>query len=60
VVARDLALDFYRYTLEEGLPAAEAMRRLRASFGTPAAADTSTPLAYMFYGHPALHLVRAS
>lgn len=59
VVARDLALDFYRYTLEEGLPVAEAMRRLRASFGTPAAADTSTPLAYMFYGHPALHLVRA-
>ena len=60
VAARNLALDFYRYTLEDGLPVAEAMRRLRASFGTPTAADTSTPLAYMFYGHPALHLVWAS
>jgi CHAT domain-containing protein len=60
VAARNLALDFYPYTLEDGLPVAEAMRRLRASFGTPTAAHTSTPLAYMFCGHPALHLVRAS
>jgi CHAT domain-containing protein len=58
VVARDVALSFYAHVLDDGLPVAEAMRRIRSTFGTAAAAGTATPLAYTYYGHPSLRMHR--
>ena len=56
-VAKSIALDFYQRTLGEGLPVGEAVRQIRAGFGT-GEAGTATPLAYVFYGHPDLQLSR--
>ncbi len=53
-VARDVAVEFYRLTLEEGQAAGEAMRRIRQGFARDG--ESATPLAYVFYGHPELHL----
>ena len=56
-VAKGIALDFYQATLGDGLSVGEAVRRIRAGFGS-GQAGTATPLAYVFYGHPDLHLSR--
>jgi CHAT domain-containing protein len=60
VVARDVAWQFYALVLDDGLPVAEAMRRIRSTFGTAAAARTATPLAYAYYGHPSLRMHRGA
>ena len=56
-MAKGIALDFYQATLGDGLSVGEAVRRIRAGFGS-GQAGTATPLAYVFYGHPDLHLSR--
>ncbi|HQR80638.1 MAG TPA: CHAT domain-containing protein, partial [Actinomycetota bacterium] len=56
-VAKSIALDFYELTLNKGVPVGEAVRQIRAGFGT-GQAGTATPLAYVFYGHPDLQLSR--
>lgn len=56
-LAKDLSTTFYVEVLEQAVPVGEAMRRLRSRFGrTPVL--TATPLAYVYYGHPALVLDR--
>ncbi len=55
-VAREFAIDFYQQTVTEGLPVAEALRRLRKRFSASGQA-VSTYLAYTYYGHPELRLV---
>ncbi|MBA2470624.1 MAG: CHAT domain-containing protein [Chloroflexia bacterium] len=61
--AQDIARDFYRQALEENISPAEALRRRRASFGKDADGndiepDSAVNLAYQFFGHPNLRLVR--
>ena len=56
-VAKSIALDFYQRTLGDGQSVGEAVRQIRAGFGT-GQAGTATPLAYVFYGHPDLQLSR--
>lgn len=56
-VAKSIALDFYDRTLNKGEMVGEAVRQIRAGFGT-GQAGTATPLAYVFYGHPDLRLSR--
>ena len=56
-VAKSIALDFYQRTLGDGVTVGEAVRQIRAGFGA-GEAGTATPLAYVFYGHPDLHLSR--
>ncbi|MPZ51531.1 MAG: CHAT domain-containing protein [Acidimicrobiia bacterium] len=56
VIAHDSALEFYRLTLDDGIPVGEAMRQIRAGYDTEADIPASTPLAYVFYGHPDLTL----
>ena len=51
VAARDLVVGFYESTLEKDVPVSEALRKLRAGCDPSA---TTTPLAYIFYGHPDL------
>lgn len=51
-VARGIAEDFYRLCVDEGQPVGEAMRRTRARWDDDRTA--TTPLAYVFYGHPNL------
>jgi len=58
-LAHTLTVDFYRQTLTEGLPVAEALRRARARCDLTSEAPASTWLAYIFYGHPRLVLTRA-
>ena len=53
VAARDLVVGFYESTLEKDVPVSEALRKLRAGCDPSA---TTTPLAYIFYGHPDLVL----
>jgi len=55
-LARDMAVDFYRYTLGDGLTVGEALRRLRARFSQIPGHTQTTPLAYVYYGHPDLRL----
>lgn len=57
--AKDLALAFYEQALDRDAPidVGEAMRRMRAGFGS-GEGGSATPLAYVFYGHPDLHLRR--
>lgn len=55
-VARDIALRFYRRTLAEGASPAEVFRAERSSLGPEP--RTATPLAYVFFGHPAMRLSR--
>ena len=57
--AHDLAIEFYRLALTEGVEVGEVLRRLRLLFLTSAKTAghaRTTPLAYVFYGHPELHL----
>ena len=61
--AQEIALAFYRLALEEVYSPAEALRRQRARFGKDAAGNDIEPesavsLAYQFFGHPNLLLVR--
>jgi CHAT domain-containing protein len=58
-LARETAEEFYRLTIDEQVPVGEAMRRLRQRFLTIPGHTQTTPLAYAFYGHPALTLRRA-
>ncbi len=59
-VAREIALEFYRRTLDDGEPVAAVLRELRAQFATAGAAAPDTYLAYVYYGHPALRFARKS
>lgn len=61
--ARDACLEFYRRALAEGETPAEILRARRARFGRDAAgneidADSPTAMAYQFFGHPNMRLVR--
>ncbi|HRW18819.1 MAG TPA: CHAT domain-containing protein [Dermatophilaceae bacterium] len=56
VLAQQTALEFYRHTLADGLTVGEALRRLRAAAGAVGATTETTPLAYVYYGHPDLRL----
>jgi CHAT domain-containing protein len=56
--ARTIALKFYEQVLEKGLSPAEFIRDLRAGFQQDADAVVVTPLAYQFFGHPQLKVVR--
>ena len=55
-VAHDVALEFYRLTVDEGATVGEAMRTIRGRFSPTDPSPPSTPLAYVFYGHPDLCL----
>lgn len=57
-LAHKIALDFYRLTFDQQQPVAEALRVMRGRYDPDAAKPSSTPLAYMFYGHPDLVLER--
>jgi hypothetical protein len=57
--ARSIALSFYKATLEDGAPPAEILRRIRAGFKADTTAQSSTYLAYQFFGDPRLELVGA-
>jgi hypothetical protein len=59
-LAYDTAVDFYRLCLQEHVTVGEAFRRLRGRFTENAAHDQTTPLAYVFFGHPDLQLALAS
>jgi len=51
--ARLLAEVFYQAALEEGQNVAEVLHQHRLTYDR---AGTTTPLAYIYYGHPALKL----
>jgi len=55
-VARAFATEFYRETLQRHRPVADVLRELRSRFDSAWAPGSATPLAYVFYGHPALVL----
>lgn len=55
-LAKQIAIDFYRATLEEKLAPAEAIRRARANFVSAKNPVSATYLAYQFFGHPSLQL----
>jgi hypothetical protein len=57
--ARSIAMSFYREVLTEGVPPAEVLRRARAGFKSESVKQSSTYLAYQFFGDPRLELVRA-
>ncbi|MGE0879869.1 MAG: CHAT domain-containing protein [Acidimicrobiia bacterium] len=57
-IARELALRFYDAALN-GEPLAELLRRERAKIVDDPATSSATLLAYQFYGHPAMKLVKA-
>lgn len=57
--ARSIALAFYQETLANGTAPAEVIRRIRAGFKPANVAQSSTYLAYQFFGDPRLELVRA-
>jgi CHAT domain-containing protein len=59
VAARQIGLRVYE-RLFQGVPPADALRQERASFMTSADTSKSTFLAYQFYGHPALKVVRVT
>jgi CHAT domain-containing protein len=61
--ARQLSLQFYDLAVEQDVPPAEIVRRWRASFGKDQQEGDETPpspihLAYQYFGHPAMRLVR--
>ena len=56
--ARAVALQFYENVLEKGVSPAEFIRGLRAGFQKDADVVDATPLAYQFFGHPQLKVVR--
>ncbi|WEH12300.1 CHAT domain-containing protein [Streptomyces sp. VNUA24] len=53
-VAKNFAQDFYKAVLKGGTSPAEYLRRRRARTFGAAGAELSTPLAYLFFGHPRL------
>ena len=53
VAAHQLVVEFYEDALEKNVPVSETLRKLRAGCDPTA---TTTPLAYIFYGHPDLVL----
>jgi hypothetical protein len=55
-LAHDTALDFYRLSLGGGVEVGEVMRRLRMRFSAIPGHSQTTPLAYVYYGHPELRL----
>lgn len=58
-IAKDTALAFYDQAINAGRPVGEVMRELRARYTTAfPKRDQTTPLAYAYYGHPALVLTR--
>ncbi|MFT3860457.1 CHAT domain-containing protein [Micropruina sp.] len=58
-IAKATALTFYAEALGKGRPVGEVMRELRARYTTEFPQhDQTTPLAYAYYGHPALTLTR--
>ena len=56
VEASDIAIEFYRRTLDEGETVGEAMRAIRRRFTAESA--SATALAYVYYGNPNLRLER--
>ncbi|MFF4444119.1 CHAT domain-containing protein [Streptomyces sp. NPDC001502] len=56
-VAREFAEGFYRAALKGGTAPAEYVRQQRAATAGAAGAGLSTPLAYLFFGHPRLTIV---
>lgn len=54
-VAAKVAERFYERALDKGEPVGETLRAIRAA---PRMDDSITPLAYVYYGHPALRLSR--
>lgn len=62
VVAREVAEAFWAAVLpttgEPGIPPAERFRRERAALGDDWAGPNGTRLAYLFFGHPCLRVVR--
>lgn len=62
--ARDISLEFYRRALSDGAQPAEILRSQRARFGKDEAGKDTPPedatvLAYQFFGHPNMRLIRA-
>ncbi len=55
-VAQDCAMAFYKAVFKEGKSVAEALRERRATYKK---SDSTTPVAYVFYGHPGLKLRKA-
>jgi hypothetical protein len=55
-VAQDCAMAFYKAVFKEGKSVAEALRERRATYKC----DSTTPVAYVFYGHPGLKLRKAA
>lgn len=53
-VAKNFAQGFYKAVLKGGTAPAEYLRRQRAGTLGAAGAELSTPLAYLFFGHPRL------
>jgi hypothetical protein len=53
-VAKNFAQGFYKAVLKGGTAPAEYLRRRRAGTLGAAGAELSTPLAYLFFGHPRL------
>ncbi|MBT2539794.1 CHAT domain-containing protein [Streptomyces sp. ISL-44] len=53
-VAREFAQGFYKAALKGKTAPAEYLRRQRAATQGASGAGVSTPLAYLFYGHPRL------
>jgi CHAT domain len=57
--ARSIALDFYQKVLLQGVPPAETLRLVRAGFQSKSVKQSSTYLAYQYFGDPQLELVPA-
>jgi hypothetical protein len=55
-LAKGIAIEFYKATLDEGIAPAEAIRRARGAFVSANKPVSATYLAYQFFGHPALQL----
>jgi hypothetical protein len=51
-VARACAIAFYKAVFRDGKSVAEALRERRATYTS----ESTTPVAYVYYGHPALRL----
>jgi hypothetical protein len=58
-LAHDIAVEFYKLVLDDHIAVGEAMRQVRASFVAKPEGSQTTPLAYVFYGHPELAVAMA-
>jgi hypothetical protein len=61
--ARKISIEFYERSVDDEAPPAETLRRQRARFGKDAngadvAPDSPVHLAYQFFGHPSMRLIR--